>query len=407
MAVRKKINKRVVDGLQPTTTEQIVWDTELKGFGLKVMPSGRKVYFLYYRTTAGKQRKPTIGVHGEVTPDQARSMARQWLANAAMGGDVSGERRSARQAETVADLSKRYLAEYAQVHKKRRSIATDRANIDNHVIPLLGRLKVGEVNASHIEEAKFAIRAGKTARQLTAKPRGRRIIKGGPGIANRVISLLSKMFACAELWGLRQGNPARGSKRFKEERKDRFLDANEIGRLHVALGIAERDKSESLFAIAAIRLLLFTGLRLGEVVSLRWRDLDAKSGILRLADSKTGKRAVPLNSTALSIIASLPEGDPDALVIQSSIHGREIALSRPWHRLRAAAQIDVTANLHCLRHTFASWSVMGGMSLPQVGALLGHRSAQTTLRYADHLQEAVRAYSESTATVLSAMRPSE
>lgn len=134
-----------------------------------------------------------------------------------------------RKAETVADLAERFLAEYADLHKKPRSIATDRANIEHHVIPLLGSMKIKDVTRADIERAMLAVRDGRTARQLPAKPRGRRIIKGGEGIANRVAALLSKMFACAEGWGLRDDNPARGVRKFREQRKDRFLDAEEVG----------------------------------------------------------------------------------------------------------------------------------------------------------------------------------
>jgi integrase len=405
--VRAKITKRIVDAVQPSMAEQIVWDTELKGFGLRVTPAGGKTYFVYYRTTSGQQRKPTIGAHGEITADQARAIAKDWLAKAVVGEDVSGDRQAARKAETVEELATRYLTEYAEVHKKPRSVATDRSNIDNHVLPLLGKLKIKDVTIADIERFKFAIRDGKTARKLEAKPRGRRIVRGGKGIANRVLALLSKMFACAELWGLCDANPARRSKKFREERKDRFLDSDELRNLHKAFDAAEKNQTESEYALAALRLLLYTGMRLGEVIELRWRNVDCGEKCLRLSDSKTGKRIVPLNSVAFEILDRMTKGEPDDLVIQSSQLDRPIALTRPWYRLRSAAKIDRTANIHCLRHTFASWSVMNGLSLPQVGAVLGHKSAQTTLRYADHLQDAVRSYSENTASAILAFNGSK
>jgi len=256
------------------------------------------------------------------------------------------------------------------------------------------------VTRADIEEIKLAVKEGKTAGNLPARPRGRRIIKGGAGIANRTIALLSKMFSCAESWGVRDGNPARGIQKFPEKRCDRFLDSKEVIRLQKALAQAEKEGTVSLFAIAAIRLLLFSGLRLGEVTNLRWKDIEISNAAIRLRDTKTGDRTVPMNQQVLNIVVKLPKGTPNSLIIQSCKSGAPISLTRPWYRIRNAAGIDESATLHTLRHTFASWCVMGGLSLPQVGALLGHKSAQTTLRYADHRQDALRQYSDHTANIL-------
>ena len=400
-----RLTKRVVDGTTPKDRDFILWDSDLKGFGLKITPTGRRVYFLYYRTGAGQQRRPSIGMHGELTVDQARQIAKQWLAEVALGGDVAADRMAARKAETVADLGRRFIAEYATAHKKPRSIATDRANLENHVLPLIGRLKVGEVTRADVERLHLAVRDGKTARQLAAKPRGRRIIRGGPGIANRVLALVSKMFSCAEGWGLCDGNPARGIRKLKEVRKDRFLDQAEVARLLATLDLVDRNGTESGFATGAVRLLLFTGMRSGEVTSLRWSALDRPTECLRLEDSKVGARTIPLSSHALAVFDRLTPGDPDDLVFPGSNLTSPVTVTRPWYRIRATAGIDRSANLHSLRHTFASWSVMGGLSLAQVGAVLGHKSTQTTLRYADHRLDAIRAYSQQVGDVFAAMSP--
>ena len=376
--MRVKITKRTVDSIAPTDTDLVVWDTDLKGFGLKVTPTGRKVYFLYYRTSGGKQRRPTIGRHGEVTAEQARAIARKWAADAALGGDISGKRQADRKASIVEELTEHYLVGYAELHKKPLSIRADRSIIRNHVLPLLGSMKIKDVSRSDIEYVKLAVLKGKTARKRRARPRGRRIVKGGPGVANRTVALLSKMFGCAVDWGLRPDTPARGIKKFKENRSDRFLDTDEIARLFVALDNAIANDAESPFAIAAIRVLLLTGLRRGEVTNLRWKNVDLERGNLRLDDSKTGARTVPINSTVVEILQDLPRSVKDDLVFQSSHRGGRLDLTRSWYRVREAAGIDSTATLHTLRHTFASWSVMSGLSLAQVGALLGHRSAQTT-----------------------------
>jgi integrase len=398
-----RLTKRLVEATMPGIKDTIIWDSELKGFGLKLTPSGRRNYFLYYRTASGQQRRPAIGTHGELTVEQARQIAKQWLARVALGEDVSRDRMSSRKADSVSMLAERYLNDHAALHKKPRSIATDRANLENHVIPLIGRLKVDDVTRTDIERLHVAVRDGKTARQLRARPRGRRIIRGGPGIANRVLALVSKMFACAEAWDLRDTNPARGIKKFRERRKDRFLDQDEIARLLAALDDADQLQIESRFATAAIRLLLFTGMRSGEVTSLRWSAYDRPRQCLRLVDSKVGERTIPLSTHAVAILEGLAEGKAGDLIFPGANGVSAIALTRPWYRVRAAAHIDQTANLHSLRHTLASWSVMGGLSLAQVGAVLGHRNAQTTLRYADHRVDALRSYAQQVGDTFSAM----
>ncbi len=399
-----KLTKKSVEAVVPADKDVIVWDTDAKGFGLKVTPKGKRVYFLYYRNAAGQQRRPIIGEHGAITADQARQRAREWMANATLGGDISAERAEGKKpVDTVAMLCARYLKDYAEPHKKPRSVESDRANIDNHVIPLLGTKPVKEVTRADVDAVKLAIRDGKTARKGEAKKRGRRIIRGGEGVANRVVALLSKMFACAEEWGLRDDNPARGIRKFREHRNERFLSSEEVGRLLATLDNADADKSVSPYVTAAIRLLLFTGMRYGEVVGLTWANYDATSQCFRLADSKTGARIIPLSDQAVAALKGLPRCADDHYIFAAPDADVAVAVRRPWYRLRAAAGIDATANLHCLRHTYASWSVMSGLSLAQVGALLGHRSTQTTLRYADHALEALRSYSQGTGAKLAGM----
>jgi integrase len=404
--VREKLTKKVVEAILPGAIDVVVWDTEVRGFGVKVTKAGRRAYFLYYRTRAGQQRRPTIGQHGAITADQARQTAREWMAAATLGGDISGDRTSDRTAVTMSQLAERYLRDYAAHHKKPSSIASDKGNLENHVIPLLGTRKVKDLRRADIETVKLAVRDGRTARNLPAKKRGRRLVRGGEGVANRVMALLSKMFACAEEWGIRSDNPARGVRKFREHRKDRFLSDEEVGKLLRVLDQTEVDGSESPFAVAAIRLLMFTGMRHGEVVGLHWGDVDEKSKCLRLSDTKTGARVIPLSAEAYSAIAGLTRLEADKRVF-SADGDSEIALRRPWYRLRDLADIDDTANLHSLRHTFASWSVMDGLSLAQVGALLGHRSTQTTLRYADHAVEALRSYGQQTSSKLARMSESK
>lgn len=400
--MRDRLTKTVVDALPQEKKDYIVWDRDLKGFGVKVTTKGKKIYLVYYRTLSGQQRKPAIGAHGALTAEEARQTARKWIALAVTGKDVSGERQEARAAPLVRDLAERYIKDYAEAFKKPRSCQSDRSNLQNHVLPLLGTKKVSEVTRADIEMVKTAIRDSKTAARRKAKYRGRSITIGGPGAANRTISLMSKMMGCAVDWGLRPDNPALRIKKYPEHRKDRFLDADEVRRLVAALAMAERENTETPDIIICFRLLLLTGLRLGEVRDLLWENVDLNRKTIRLTDSKTGARIVPLNNQAVTFLEKHLATKSGCYVIRSlSEHGRP-SLGKPWQRIRERAKIDDTANIHCLRHTFASWAVMGGLSLAQTGALLGHKSSQTTLRYADHLTEAIREYSQRTANLIPA-----
>jgi integrase len=398
--MRARLTKLVVERAEVKSQRYTIWDVELKGFGVKVQPSGRKSYFAYYRTQSGQQRKPAIGSHGKVTTEEARQIAKKWIAASVSGADISEDRKEARSAPLVWDLAQKYLDDYAACFKKPSSFKTDQSNLNNHVLPLIGTKKVSEVTRADIEDIKIAIREGKTSARRKAKFSGRSITTGGPGVANRTISLLSKMMGCAVDWGMRSDNPALRIKKFPERRKDRFLDADEIRRLLNALDLVGMQGTETLHTIACIRLLLFSGLRLGEVRDMHWNDVDLARGTLRLRDSKTGARTVPLNDQAIGVLQRHIVTKVNHFAIQSATGNGRPALSKPWQRIRKLAEIDDSANIHCLRHTFASWAVMGGLSLAQTGALLGHRSSQTTLRYADHLTEAIRGYSQKTVNMI-------
>jgi integrase len=398
--MRERLTKSVVESVRPGPKDIIVWDRDVKGFGLKVTPKGKRVYFAYYRAANGQQRRPIVGVHGVTTAEDARQIARKWIGCAFAGQDLSQDRQDARAAPLVRELAERYLEEYAKPLKKPSSCKTDKSNINHHIIPLLGTKKVTEVTRGDIETMKSAIRDGKTANRLKARKRGRSLVRGGPGVANRVVALISKMMTCAVRWELRDFNPVLGTEKYPEKRKDRFLDADEIRKLVDALRRAENDRTETPDVIACFLLLLFTGLRCGEILALEWDDVDLNRRTIRLKDSKTGSRVVPLNNQALHILDRHRENRSCQFVIRSATGEGRPSLGKPWQRIRKRANIDNTANLHCLRHTFASWAVMGGLSLAQTGALLGHKSSQTTLRYADHLTEAIREYSQKTANVI-------
>ena len=373
-----KLTKRVVESIAKGDRDVIVWDTELRGFGCKITPAGRRSYLLYYRTANGQQRKPSLGVHGAITCEQAREIARAMLADVAKGGDPMAAERAKRSAPTIAELADRFLVEHAATKKRSSSIRMDKINLNIHVLPALGRLKVQDVTRDDIAQLHHRMRST-------------------PGAANRVLALLSKMFNLAERWGVRpdHSNPCRHIERYAERKMERFLSGEELARLGAALAGAERDGTEMPSVIASVRLLVFTGARAGEILGLRWEYLDLPAGCLRLPTSKTGRKVIHLNGPALEVLSQLERrrvGNP--WVIEGAKPDSPLVnIRKPWHRIRKAAGIP-DVRLHDLRHSFASVAVADGLSLPMIGALLGHSQPATTARYAHLAADPLRAAAE-------------
>lgn len=400
--MRGRITKRSVEAVQPATgRDTFLFDTEIAGFAVKVTPEGSRIYLLQYEH-AGRKRRYRIGRHGELTAEEARDRARRLRVQVADGIDPFAERARDRAIPNVADLGERYMAEHAAVHKRPSSAAEDRRNLDNHIVPMLGGLKTSAVTTEDVARMVRAIAAGETARDEKTE-HGRRIVRGGKVAANRARALLSTMMNLAETWGYRPrgSNPCNGTKRFAEEKRQQFLGGNELARLGQALADAERDGSETPAAIAALRLLLFTGCRLSEVRTLKWSYVDMERAMLNLPTSKTGAKPVFLPAPALQVLAALerPENGADGFLFPALRHRRRGAgaitterpiedLRGPWQRIRAAADMP-GLRMHDLRHTFASMGAAGGLSLQLIGGLLGHASIRTTQRYA-HLVDAAQ-----------------
>jgi integrase len=367
-----RLSKRSVDGAQPAATPRFVWDDALPGFGLLVHPSGRKVYVVQYRNAERRSRRITLGSHGVLTPEQARRIAASELAAARAGQDPAAERQEARRSLTVADLVARYIEEHLP-KKKATSAREDRRMLRKYTLPALGKRKLGDVRQSDVARLHLALRAT-------------------PVMANRVLFLVSTLFNLAERWGLRgEGtNPCRHVPRFRERKRERFLSDAELGRLGQALTTVEREKDANKAALAAIRLLVLTGARRGEVLRLRWEDVDLGRRVLRLPDSKTGAKVILLDDAAAALLAGLPR--KGAWVFPSRTHAglplRDIR--KTWWRVLERGELP-GLRLHDLRHTHASVGAASGLSLQLIGSLLGHRRAATTERYAHLVDDAQRA----------------
>ena len=396
-----KLTKRTVDAAKPQERDYFVWDSELPGFGLRIFASGKKSYLVQYRVP-GHTRRYTIGLHGKFTPEEARKRASKVLARVADGGDPSAERADARKDMTVGELAKLYLSEgpVEKPNKKASSWKTDDSNIRRHIVPLLGRRVVKSLTQADVARFQTDVATGRTATDEKTGFRGRAIVEGGKGTAARSLAVLAAMIQFGVGRGLLPSNPARGVKPYKGEKKERFLSEAEVSRLAETLATMEAEHALPATAAAAIRLLLLTGCRKSEILSLRWEFVDFDRGCLSLPDSKTGARTIPLAAPALEILAGLPRTSEWVLPTAKG-DGHYVGLGKAWERVRRRAGLD-GVRTHDLRHSFASFAVADGATLYLVGKVLGHRQARTTEVYAHLADDPVRAVADRTAARISA-----
>jgi integrase len=403
-----KITKKAVDAAAPDPDspdhDVFIWDDELRGFGLRVWPSGLKTYVVQYRTggRGSQARRRVIGRHGVLTPDQARDRARRLLTQVADGNDPAAIRDQGREAINVAELADLYLAEgpAEKPNKKASSWGTDRSNVERHIKPLIGRKTARALLQNDVAKFQADVAAGKSKADVKTKKRGRAIVDGGRGTAARSLAVLGAMLQFAVKRKLIPENPAKGVPLLKAKPKERFLSDAEVATLADAIAAMEAEAKLSRSAAAAIRLLLLTGCRKSEILGLRWEWVDVERGCLRLPDSKTGAKTVPLASAALELLSGLPCRGPFVLPAGKG-KGHYTGLQKNWERVRARAGLD-GVRVHDLRHSFASFAVAGGDTLYMVGKVLGHRQARTTEGYA-HLQtDPLRAVAERTASRISA-----
>ena len=393
--MQAKITKRAVDSSGPIAATYLVRDTEVKGFVLVVTPAGAKSYAVDYRVGSGRgspKRRLTIGKHGSPwTPDMARVEAKRLLAEVAAGRDPAMARQADRKALTFNGLIDLYLAEGVG-HKKPSTLKADRGRIEHHLRPLLGKLRADRIVRADVERMRNAVTAGKTAQKIgdgEKRPSGS-MATGGKGVAAQCVTLVGAIFAFATERGLCADNPARGVKKAPVRKVERFLSEAEIARLAAALD-SEEERTGNPYPSAAIKLLLLTGCRRGEIVNLCWEHVDFERECLRLPDSKTGAKVVYLNAPARALLQELPRMADNARVIPGvKAKSASAAIDNVWPGIREAAGL-ADVRLHDLRHSFASVGAAGGLSLPIIGALLGHKHATTTARYAHLSADPLRA----------------
>jgi integrase len=356
-----KISKRTVDVLEPQDRDVDHYDEDLKGFGVRVRPSGRKTYFVMMRHKCVMQRF-TIGSHGTVTAELARLKAKQIISDLAIDKNPTEVEDAVRNSVTVRSLGDRFIDEYVPCHLKPSTQGEYKRCVDIFINPEIGTMKLVSVERTDIAKIHHQLRHI-------------------PYQANRVLGVLSIMFNLAENWGLRPqfSNPCRGVKKFKEKKRERFLNREELRRLGEALRIEEEFAPS---AVACIRLLLLTGCRLGEIQTLKWSYLDLDTCLAFLPDSKTGRKTLYLGSVAVKLLQSIPRRKNNPYVITGDVEGQHLTdMQKPWRRIRKLAELP-DVRIHDLRHTFASSGVALGQGLPIIGKLLGHSQPQTTARYA-------------------------
>jgi integrase len=376
-----KITKQVVDALKPGT---FVWD---RGFGVKATGTGSKVYVISYRI-GRRKRRYTLGKHGAPwTPDTARKEAHRLLTLAGSGVDPMEMKASGRTAPTMRELAERFLTEHVEAKRKESTAKLYRGIVEKVVVPALGSRAVTDVTRADL---------------ATLHHRLRRT----PTHANRALLVVSKMMNLAERWGLRPdgSNPARHVERFSEQQRQRYLSPDEFKRLGEALAAADRGPVSvgsqpepvrlSPMALAAIRLLIYTGARRGEILSLKWEHVDLELGVLNLPTSKTGFKVIMLNAPATAVLTTLPRVEGNPYVLPGLREGQHLVnVSDTWYAVRALAGLK-DVRLHDLRHSLASVGAGAGLSLPIIGGLLGHTQAQTTKRYAHLSADPLKAAAE-------------
>lgn len=400
----KKITKRVVDAAETKAKRYTIFDSEVIGFGLRVYPTGKKSYIFEYRPGAGgrseKKKRATIGSTTEFTPDEARKLADNLRSRVKVGEDPQSDKANERKAITVDALSQKFMSDHVEAKRAANTIDAYQDALKRYVLPKLGKMKAKDVNTSHVTRLHVDM-------------------KDMPSMANKVVAVVSSMFSFGFRMKLipKSENPAEEVERYREEGKERYLSSAELERLGASFRLAEttglpweidltkktkhlrKTRRETIIGeapVAALRLLLFTGARLREILHLEWSHVDFERGILLLPKSKTGKKSIVLNAYALEILGSIRR--VGRYVISGESAGMDDEkprsdLKRPWEAIRRHAGLD-DVRIHDLRHSFASFGAGGGMGLPIIGKLLGHSQSSTTQRYAHLDTDPVRQASD-------------
>ncbi|MGA0599261.1 tyrosine-type recombinase/integrase [Caulobacter sp. KR2-114] len=317
-----KLTKTLVDDLAADDREKIVWDSELKGFGVRVRPGGVKTYVVQYRNADGLTRRMALGKHGALVPDKARKLALKQLGAVAGGNDPTSERKARRAGKTVSEICDWYLAEASagrllvRTRKpiKATTVKNDRTRIEAHIRPLLGGRALRTLTLGDIETMPAKIAAGTTKAGRRRSGRGANT-KGGPGVAGRTVATLRMILGHFKRWQLIEHNPALGVRQIASKKRTRRLSEEEI----VALGVAMREVDtlgESRVGLAAVTLMLMTGFRRGEALGLRYAWLG--SNCVHFADTKAGPQTRVIGKAVSALVQSQKRSDEQVFVFRAT-----------------------------------------------------------------------------------------
>lgn len=388
-----RLTKSVVDSTKPSTVAGkriLVWDATVPGFGLVVFPSGVKSFVYQYRNAEGQSRRYTIGTLSDsLTCEQARTIAKDKANEVHNGQDPMGHKKNRREAWTVNQLLDAYLKSPTFAKKADSTQYVDKGRIERHVRPLLGAKVADMLKADDIRRAQNAIAAGKTAAAVKTKARGKALVTGGTGTADKAVLILRAAYAWAISEELLKDNPCAAVKVSQSGQRDTIMGgATDYESLFRTLATMENEKRIKSAAADAIRFVALTGARRGEVVNMLWQYVDLRAGCINIppnkhkTGSRTGKpRIITLPAAAQAIIARQPEGKPEDFVFKPAKGEGAMSLTKPWAQVREEAKLPAALGLHGLRHSLASHLAMDGASSVELMESLGHKQVSTTMRY--------------------------
>lgn len=389
-----KMTKREIDALMAVDGKPaFLWDGSLAGFGVKALPSGKKVFLVKYRTNGGGRNAPqrwlTLGTYGQLTLDEGRRMAQRTLAAVAEGKDPQGVKFEQRAAPIFADVWNRFDTDILP-SRKPTTAKEYRSQWENLIEPKFGKQRVEAITTSEVD-------------------RFHKSLRGSPYRANRVLALFRRLMSLAEAWGMRPPgtNPCSRVEQFKERARERYLDAAELKSIGKAIDELVAEKAILATAGNAVELLALSGARLTEVLNAEWGWIDTERRMMLLPDSKTGAKPIYLSAEAIEVLERQKPLSNDSDYVFPSPRGDKpyVNLRKSWVQICERAKIT-GVRLHDLRHTVASVAVGQGASLPLIGKLLGHTQAQTTMRYAHiDIDPALKAANQVGAAIGEAMRP--
>jgi len=380
-----KLTKKLIEGSLPKEKDYIVWDDEIKGFGCRILPSGRRTYVFHYTSpVTRKYSYLKIGVHGNFTVDLARDKAKKWCADIAQDIDPKEQKKTkiVEQQKSIlfADFWQIFTEKYILQHHKPSTIRANKSRIKNNILPFLGTKKIADIKRQDILAFKDSLSHVK-------------------GNCTKCLRLLTTAFEQAELWGYRDqnSNPCKGVAKYPDKKMERFLTDNELKKLEEVL-LSQSSSNTSPYSLAAIWMLLFTGSRRNEALTLKWEDVHLEDGYFYLKDSKVGVRTIVLNDKAKQILTSLLKQEGNPYVFCGKFPGTCLQdVKRAWQKVRKLAGIP-DVRVHDIRHSFASFALKKGVDLYTVSKLLGHKNIATTTRYAhlelEHLKKATNKVAE-------------